>query len=168
MQTNTGSPMPHHETSVYDEQFPHKTRTERSAATGCASSESYTIPEATDGNGGVNIAKKRKPDLILMDVSLPGIDGITAFGQIRTCPETMHIAVIAVTASALTDEPKRFLPENIPHPSNTISSAKTGQSAGSVTLQSSIKTLMEICCRTKGWSETLPTGKWLMKRRPFL
>jgi two-component system, cell cycle response regulator DivK len=59
----------------------------------------YSTVEAVTGEEGVKLAKERKPDLILMDIQLPGISGIEAFKQIRGNPSTKGVPVIALTAS---------------------------------------------------------------------
>ena len=59
----------------------------------------YTTLEAVTGEDGVKLAKERKPDLVLMDIQLPGINGIEAFKQIRGDAATKGIPVIALTAS---------------------------------------------------------------------
>ena len=64
----------------------------------------YDIKEAHDGLSGVDAAKHYEPDLILMDIALPEIDGIEAFRRIRNTPGLSHIPVIALTASALTQD----------------------------------------------------------------
>ena len=50
------------------------------------------------------LAKEHKPDLILMDYQLPGINGIEAFRQIRGDAATAHIPIVAVTASAMPED----------------------------------------------------------------
>jgi len=59
----------------------------------------YRTIEAVTGEEGVKLAKERKPDLVLMDIQLPGISGIEAFKQIRADAKTKAIPVIALTAS---------------------------------------------------------------------
>jgi two-component system, cell cycle response regulator DivK len=59
----------------------------------------YSTVEAVTGEEGVKLAKERKPDLVLMDIQLPGISGIEAFKQIRGNASTKAIPVIALTAS---------------------------------------------------------------------
>ena len=59
----------------------------------------YTTFEAVTGEEGVNLAKEKVPDLVLMDIQLPGINGIEAFKQIRADPKTARIPVVALTAS---------------------------------------------------------------------
>jgi CheY-like chemotaxis protein len=61
----------------------------------------YQIIEAERGEDGVRLAKERLPKLILMDIQLPGIDGIEALRQIRADEATRAIPIIAVTASAM-------------------------------------------------------------------
>ena len=59
----------------------------------------YQTLEAITGEDGVKLAKERKPDLVLMDIQLPGINGIEAFRQIRADAKTSRIPVVALTAS---------------------------------------------------------------------
>jgi two-component system cell cycle response regulator DivK len=59
----------------------------------------YQTAEAVTGEEGVKLAKERKPDLVLMDIQLPGINGIEAFRQLRADPATARIPVVAITAS---------------------------------------------------------------------
>ncbi|HEV3007868.1 MAG TPA: response regulator [Burkholderiales bacterium] len=59
----------------------------------------YSTLEAVTGEEGVKLARERKPDLVLMDIQLPGISGIEAFKQIRGDAATRAIPVIALTAS---------------------------------------------------------------------
>ena len=64
----------------------------------------YRTLEATTGEDGVRVAKAQLPDLVLMDIQLPGINGIEAFKELRADPRTAAIPVIAFTASVtLTD-----------------------------------------------------------------
>jgi len=51
------------------------------------------------GEDGVKLAKENVPDLVLMDIQLPGINGIEAFKQLRADPKTARIPVVALTAS---------------------------------------------------------------------
>jgi two-component system cell cycle response regulator DivK len=59
----------------------------------------YQTIEAVTGEEGVKLAKEKNPDLVLMDIQLPGINGIEAFKQIRGDAKTKAIPVIALTAS---------------------------------------------------------------------
>jgi two-component system cell cycle response regulator DivK len=59
----------------------------------------YQTLEAVTGEDGVRLAMENKPDLVLMDIQLPGINGIEAFKQIRADAKTRGIPVVALTAS---------------------------------------------------------------------
>ena len=70
-------------------------------------SAGFEVIEATDGVDGVDAALRHQPDLILMDMQLPGLDGYEATRHIKACPETNRIPVVAVTSYALSgDEAK--------------------------------------------------------------
>lgn len=69
----------------------------------------YETIEAVTGTDGVRLAKERKPDVVLMDIQLPDIDGITALGQIRADAGTQKIPVIAVSASVMPDDQQRIV-----------------------------------------------------------
>ncbi len=58
--------------------------------------------ESDTAEQGLKLAIEKSPNLILMDIQLPGMDGITALKQLRTDPKTKSIPVIAITASAMT------------------------------------------------------------------
>jgi len=59
----------------------------------------YSTLEATTGEQGVQLALQRRPDLVLMDIQLPGINGIEALHQIRADPGCARVPVVAFTAS---------------------------------------------------------------------
>lgn len=63
--------------------------------------DNYRVIEATDGRAGVAQAQAHRPDLILMDIALPVMDGIQALAAIRADPNIRHTPVIALTASAM-------------------------------------------------------------------
>ena len=69
----------------------------------------YRTLEASDGEQGVALAHSHRPDLILMDIQLPGIDGVEALAQLRADPSTAQIPVAAFTAFAMNDDRERFL-----------------------------------------------------------
>ena len=69
----------------------------------------YEVLEAETGEDGVRLAKERRPQLILMDIQLPGIDGIEALRQIRADESTHGIPIIAVTASALDRDRQKIM-----------------------------------------------------------
>lgn len=60
----------------------------------------YRLLEAHDGAEGVEVARRESPDLILMDVSMPKLDGFQALAQIRSDPKTKAIPVIMITTRA--------------------------------------------------------------------
>jgi CheY-like chemotaxis protein len=62
----------------------------------------YRTIETETAEEGLKVAVEKHPALILMDIQLPGIDGITALKQLRADPMTKTIPVIAITASAMT------------------------------------------------------------------
>lgn len=69
----------------------------------------YEIVMAVDGNEGVAMAASAAPDLILMDMSLPGIDGWEATRMIRSNEQTRSIPIIALTAHAMDGDRERAL-----------------------------------------------------------
>ena len=69
----------------------------------------YTLLIARDGAAGVAMATAERPDLILMDLSLPVMDGWEATRQIKGAPETRHIPVIALTSHAMVGEREKAL-----------------------------------------------------------
>jgi two-component system, cell cycle response regulator DivK len=69
----------------------------------------YRVLEATDGERGIALAREQRPDLVLMDVQLPGIDGVEALGRLRADPDTAGIPVVALTAFAMKDDRERLL-----------------------------------------------------------
>jgi two-component system cell cycle response regulator DivK len=69
----------------------------------------YEIVEAETGEEGVGLAQERRPSLILMDIRLPGIDGIQALGRLRAEVATRAIPVMAMTASVMTNDRQKVL-----------------------------------------------------------
>ena len=65
------------------------------------SSRNYDVIEAITAEDGLELAHDRIPSLILMDIQLPGMNGIEALGKLRADPATREIPVMAVTASVM-------------------------------------------------------------------
>jgi DNA-binding response OmpR family regulator len=61
-------------------------------------SEGYTVAIARDGVQGILLARDWKPDLVLMDVMLPGVDGTTAIRRLKSDPETAELPIVAMSA----------------------------------------------------------------------
>ncbi len=69
----------------------------------------YRLVFAKDGQQAIAIAKAEHPDLILMDIQMPGMDGLEAIKQIRLDPDLANIPIIALTALAMTGDREKFL-----------------------------------------------------------
>jgi CheY-like chemotaxis protein len=69
----------------------------------------YTVLIAVDGAQGVTMAVAEQPNLILMDLSLPVLDGWEATRRIKAAPETRHIPVIALTAHAMAGDREKAI-----------------------------------------------------------
>jgi CheY-like chemotaxis protein len=69
----------------------------------------YEVAVAVDGAQGVAMAQSEKPDLVLMDLSLPGIDGWEATRRIKAGAETKHLPVIGLTAHAMAGDREKAL-----------------------------------------------------------
>lgn len=86
--------------------------------------QGYEVLEAEDGHTGVEIAVSEKPDLILMDINIPGLDGLEATKKIKAVEETAAIPIIALTANAMRGDRERFLAAGcdgyLPKPISTV------------------------------------------------
>jgi len=71
----------------------------------------YQTIESDTAEEGLKLALEKSPALILMDIQLPGMDGITALKRLRADPKTNSIPVIAITASAMTHNRQTMLAE---------------------------------------------------------
>lgn len=67
------------------------------------------VLEATSAEDGVVVAARERPDLVLMDLQLPGMDGYAGLEALRGSPDTQRIPVVAVTAFAMDDDRARVL-----------------------------------------------------------
>jgi CheY-like chemotaxis protein len=71
----------------------------------------YRTIESETAEAGIDLARGQVPALILMDIQLPGMDGITAMKQLKADPSTKAIPIIAITASAMTNNRTAMLGE---------------------------------------------------------
>ena len=69
----------------------------------------YRVIQAITGNEALNKVNETSPDLVLMDIQLPGLDGLTATGIIKDNPETRDIPIIALTAHAMRGDEEKAL-----------------------------------------------------------
>jgi two-component system, cell cycle response regulator DivK len=69
----------------------------------------YDVAMATDGAGGIEMSRTEAPDLILMDMSLPVLDGWEATRRIKAAEETRQIPIIALTAHAMAGDRERAM-----------------------------------------------------------
>jgi len=69
----------------------------------------YDMIEASDGMSGVAMALNEHPDLILMDINLPDIDGMEASSRLKNSPDVADIPIIALTANAMHGDRERFI-----------------------------------------------------------
>ena len=69
----------------------------------------YEIIEAETGEDGVRLAQERRPSLVLMDIRLPGMDGIEALRRLRAAADTRGIPVLAMTASVMLEHRQKIM-----------------------------------------------------------
>jgi two-component system cell cycle response regulator DivK len=79
-----------------------------SLATFLLKSAGHTVLCATDAEAGLTLARAERPDLILMDIQLPGMDGLEATAQLKRDSATRAIPVIALTALAMKGDEERI------------------------------------------------------------
>jgi two-component system cell cycle response regulator DivK len=77
-------------------------------ATFILESAAHTVIPAMNAEAGLTLARDEHPDLILMDIQLPGMDGLQATGILKADPATRHIPVIALTALAMKGDEERI------------------------------------------------------------
>jgi two-component system cell cycle response regulator DivK len=69
----------------------------------------YRTVESETAEEGIQLAREKKPALVLMDFHLPGMNGIEAFKVLRADPQTSSIPIVAVTASAMTEDRQKIM-----------------------------------------------------------
>ena len=77
-------------------------------ATFLLKSADHVVLAATDAEAGLTLADEGRPDLILMDIQLPGMDGLEATALLKANPQTKNIPVIALTALAMKGDEERI------------------------------------------------------------
>jgi two-component system, cell cycle response regulator DivK len=107
----------------------------------------YRTLEARAAELGVELARHHIPQLILMDIQLPGMDGLTALGQLRADPVTAKIPVIALTAFAMQDERQRFR-----------SAGFDGYLVKPINIRELLEVVGELCERRLAHPHPLPEG----------
>jgi two-component system cell cycle response regulator DivK len=71
--------------------------------------QGYRVVDAESGEDALRLVQTERPSLVLMDIHLPGIDGIEALRRLRADPETSAIPIMAVTASAMTQDRAKIM-----------------------------------------------------------
>jgi two-component system cell cycle response regulator DivK len=71
--------------------------------------EGYTVLEANDGQSGMTVAAETQPDLILMDINLPEIDGYEVTARLKQLPGISHVPIVAVTANVMKGDREKTL-----------------------------------------------------------
>jgi two-component system cell cycle response regulator DivK len=71
--------------------------------------QGYRVVDAESGEEALRLVQNERPALVLMDIHLPGMNGIEALGQLRADPATRDIPVMAVTASAMTHDRAKIM-----------------------------------------------------------
>jgi two-component system cell cycle response regulator DivK len=87
------------------------------------SNKGYSLLEATDGEEALAVARKGRPDLVVMDIQLPKMDGLEVTRRLRQTPEFRQTPIVAFTASAMEGDRERIIAsgcdEYISKPVNT-------------------------------------------------
>lgn len=69
----------------------------------------FDVEEAANAVDGIDMACSNPPDLILMDISMPGMDGLTATAMLRAMPEVHHVPIVALTANVMQGDREKTL-----------------------------------------------------------
>ncbi len=97
--------MSNHKAVLYIEDNIHNRRLVRKVL----QSQGYTVIEAEDGLSGLSMVQELKPAVVLLDIGLPGMDGLEVVARIKADMTLRSIPVIALTASAMRGDRERFL-----------------------------------------------------------
>ncbi len=65
--------------------------------------------KAVDGKEALDVAARERPDLIIMDIQLPGLSGIEVTRKLRQIPEFRHTPIVAITAYAMKGDPEKYI-----------------------------------------------------------
>jgi two-component system cell cycle response regulator DivK len=71
--------------------------------------QGYTVLEASDGRQGLAVARRELPDLILLDLAMPDVDGWTVSHELKSDPATQHIKIVVVTVRSLLEDRRRAI-----------------------------------------------------------
>ena len=71
--------------------------------------EGIDVTDVDNARDGIHMATSNPPDLILMDIAMPDMDGLTATGQIRKIPEIADVRIIALTANAMQGDRETYI-----------------------------------------------------------
>ena len=69
----------------------------------------YTLLKAVDGEEALDMAIREQPDLVIMDMQLPGMSGLEVTSRLRQMPALSHLPIVAVTASAMKGDKEKFI-----------------------------------------------------------
>ncbi len=102
--------------------------------------DGHTVEAAEDGLKAIELARRLHPDVVLMDVQLPKLDGLEATRQLQADPATREIPVIALTASAMIEDRQRVLEAGcIGHIAKPIDTANLGREINALLRQRGLK-----------------------------
>ena len=77
----------------------------RTVLEGCG----YSVSEASDGRQAVEVAQRENPDLLIVDLQMPALDGLGVLAELRRDPRFGHVPIVALTASAMQGDRERAL-----------------------------------------------------------
>ena len=102
--------------------------------------DGHTVESAEDGLKAIELARRLRPDVVLMDVQLPKLDGLEATRRLQADPATREIPVIALTASAMIEDRERVLQAGcIGHIAKPIDTANLAREINALLRQRGVK-----------------------------